>query len=205
MSQLNDDELSKTILDVINERHPDDSRQLIELLKKRFPLKEERIQSCVLKLHSQGRITLESPKYQPPHKLASYLGSTHALWYWAAILTATITLAAVLLVPANFFPWNYVREVFGAIFVLWLPGYTLTKALFPLKMPIKPSTNNLEKAEIAALSIGMSMAMVPLVGLLLNYTPWGIRLGPIIISLYIITLIFATVAIVRGYSLTLKT
>ena len=54
--------------------------------------------------------------------------------------------------------------------VLFLPGFTLIKTLFP--------TREIDNIERTALSIGMSLALVPLVGLLLNYTPWGIRLTP---------------------------
>jgi uncharacterized membrane protein len=45
----------------------------------------------------------------------------------------------------------------------------------------------------------MSIALVPIVGLILNYTPWGIRLTPITISLLALTLVFATMAVVREY------
>jgi uncharacterized membrane protein len=46
---------------------------------------------------------------------------------------------------------------------------------------IKTSTENLDPIERIALSLGMSIALVPIVGLLLNYTPWGIRLTPIVL------------------------
>jgi len=57
----------------------------------------------------------------------------------------------------------------------------------------------LDNIERIALSIGMSLALVPLVGLLLNYTPWGIRLTPITISLLALTLILSTAAIIREH------
>jgi uncharacterized membrane protein len=50
----------------------------------------------------------------------------------------------------------------------------------------------------------MSLALVPLVGLLLNYTPWGIRLTPITLSLTALTLTFATAAVIREYQSTSK-
>jgi uncharacterized membrane protein len=46
-----------------------------------------------------------------------------------------------------------------------------------------PRREDLESLERLALSIGLSLAIVPLIGLFLNYTPWGIRLAPITISL----------------------
>ena len=45
----------------------------------------------------------------------------------------------------------------------------------------------------------MSIAIVPIIGLILNYTPWGISLTPIVLSLFALTLISATVAIAREH------
>jgi len=63
---------------------------------------------------------------------------------------------------------------------------------------------DLDKIERTALSIGMSLALVPITGLLLNYTPWGIRLTPITISLLTLTFTFATAAIIREHQAQLK-
>ena len=53
-----------------------------------------------------------------------------------------------------------------------------------------------------ALSVGLSLVLVPLIGLLLNYTPWGIRLTSIMISLIILTIGLALIALARKYELT---
>jgi len=68
------------------------------------------------------------------------------------------------------------RVALGLPFVLFFPGYTLIAALFP-------GREDLDGIERVALSFGLSIAVVPLIGLILNYTPWGIRLYPILISL----------------------
>jgi len=62
---------------------------------------------------------------------------------------------------------------------------------------IKTESEELDNIERVALSIGISLALVPLTGLLLNYTPWGITLTPITLSLLTLTMIFATTAIIR--------
>ena len=79
---------------------------------------------------------------------------------------------------------SIIRAILGLIFVLFLPGYLLICALFPKK-------NNLSGIERIALSFGLSIAVVPLLGLVLNYTPWGIRLVPIltILSFFCIVLL----------------
>jgi uncharacterized membrane protein len=75
--------------------------------------------------------------------------------------------------------------------VLFLPGYSLIKTLFP--------TREIDNIERTALSIGMSLALVPLVGLLLNYTPWGIRLTPITVSLLSLTIILSIAGLFREH------
>ncbi len=57
----------------------------------------------------------------------------------------------------------------------------------------------MDTIERIALSFGMSLALVPIVGLILNYTPWGIRLTPITLSLLALTIVFATAAVLREY------
>jgi uncharacterized membrane protein len=47
--------------------------------------------------------------------------------------------------------------------------------------------------------MGMSLALVPITGLILNYTPWGIRTTPITFSILTLTIIFATAAIIMEH------
>jgi uncharacterized membrane protein len=103
------------------------------------------------------------------------------------LLTAVIVALATLiftLTPLSNLP---VRIPLGLLMVLFVPGYTLIAALFPKKA-------DLEGIERTALSFGLSIAVVPLIGLGLNYTPWGIRLTPVVVSLAIFTIAMAAAA-----------
>ncbi|MFA5332419.1 MAG: DUF1616 domain-containing protein [Methanoregula sp.] len=80
-----------------------------------------------------------------------------------------------------------VRILFALPVVLFIPGYALIAALFPDK-------SDIDLLERIALSFGLSIAVVPLIGLGLNYTPWGIRLDPIVISLGIFTAAMLVIA-----------
>lgn len=55
--------------------------------------------------------------------------------------------------------------------------------------------------ERVALSFGLSIAIVPLIGLGLNFTPWGIRLGPIVLAVSAFTLGSVAVAAFRRQEL----
>jgi uncharacterized membrane protein len=71
---------------------------------------------------------------------------------------------------------SFLRVLFALPLILFIPGYLLIAALFPAR-------DDLDWIERIALSFGLSIAIVPLIGLALNYTPFGIRLDPIVISL----------------------
>jgi uncharacterized membrane protein len=89
---------------------------------------------------------------------------------------------------------SMLRNLLGLPLVLFLPGYALIAALFPAK-------SDLDGIERTALSFGLSIAVVPLIGLGLNYTPWGIRLLPILISLSVFTFFMCGLAYLRRATL----
>jgi hypothetical protein len=192
-------ELAYSITRIIEEKKPQTVKQLVILVKEKLQISEQETLEYILKLQSEGKISFTKKPSQPPPKLAVYLKTEQTLWYWITIAISVVTAATVFTIQEDFYPWVYIRYVLGTIFVLWLPGYSFIKALFPKQVPIKLSTENLDTIERIALSLGMSLALVPMVGLLLNYTPWGIRLTPIVLSLLALTVAFATVAVIREY------
>lgn len=88
---------------------------------------------------------------------------------------------------------TYIRTIIGIPVVLFIPGYVLIATLFP-------RNNDLGAAERIALSFGLSIAIVPLLGLLLSFT-FGIRLITILITLCIYTIILLFVAEYRRRTL----
>jgi len=99
-------------------------------------------------------------------------------------------LSVLLILAVALVPESPLRTVLGIPFVLFFPGYALVSSLFPGKM-------DLDGVERLALSIGLSLAVVPLIGLALNYTPWGIRLQPTMASLFLFTLVMSLLSAYR--------
>jgi len=62
-----------------------------------------------------------------------------------------------------------------------------------------PEKKNLNTLERVALSFGLSIAITPLIGFGLNYTPFGIRLEPILASLTAFIVAFSLLAFWRRY------
>jgi uncharacterized membrane protein len=109
------------------------------------------------------------------------------------------------------------RVPLGLAFALFVPGYVFIAALFP-EAGASPTPDDSAEAdgdafaegsirsgidgiERVALAFGLSIAIVPLIGLVLNFTPWGIRLAPIMISLTAFTVAAAAVAAHRRWEL----
>ena len=95
------------------------------------------------------------------------------------IILVLLTIPFVLIPPLN--EISPVRIILGLPLVLFLPGYSLIATLFPRKA-------DLDGIERIALSFGLSIAITPLLGLALNYTPFGIRLSPVLIVLSVFTI-----------------
>jgi uncharacterized membrane protein len=99
-----------------------------------------------------------------------------------------IAIFSAALVPLVGFTSGALRIALGLVFILFSPGYSLIAALFPKR-------SALSGIERVALSFGLSIAVVPLIGLSLNYMPWwGIRLYPILISLLVFIVAMTAVA-----------
>ena len=90
-------------------------------------------------------------------------------------LVAIVILSGLLILSILLVPDFWLRVIIGLPFLLFFPGYALIAFLFPEK-------KTLDIIERVALSFGLSIAVTPLIGFGLNYTPFGIRLEPILVS-----------------------
>lgn len=120
-----------------------------------------------------------------------------------------------------------IRIPLGLVFVLFVPGYAFVAALFPSAgepptasadaksegdephpgSRTRPITSlgidasSIDGLERAAFSCGFSIALVPLIGLLLNATPWGIGLTPIVVAVSGFTIVMSAIAAGRRQAL----
>lgn len=106
------------------------------------------------------------------------------------LILAALSCALVLVVLALPAWASALRVFFSLAFVLVAPGYALAALLFPRQ-------GDVGGVERLVLGLGLSVAVVPLVGLLLNYTPWGIRLLPMTLGLASFTVCVVAAAYLR--------
>ncbi len=110
---------------------------------------------------------------------------------WDLLFVVVVT--ALLIVTIALIPDSTLRTILGLPFILFFPGYVMISFLFPEEEP-------LDKIERIALSFGLSIAITPLIGLLLNYI-WEISLVPILYSQSLFIFTFSLFAYLRRRSI----
>jgi hypothetical protein len=163
-------------------------KQLVESLENTGLSQSEAAEAIYLQMEA-GEIRFIDPN--PPTSFLRYLLSLYSGWFWL-VAVALVSMASTIYVLPQNPPVSWFRVGFGLLTSLYLPGYTFIEALYPKE-------DELEELERFALGVGLSLALTPLVGFVLNYTPWGIRLDPITVAISLLTLVFGFVGVYRKY------
>jgi uncharacterized membrane protein len=105
------------------------------------------------------------------------------------VLFTIVTLGSLYIPVVN---QTIVRLVFSMAILFFIPGYALTAVLYP-------KNDDISVIERAALSFGISISICPIIELVLCYTPWGLRLAPLVICLTAFTIACVLTASVRRH------
>jgi len=165
--------------------------EAVKYLQLKFPDYKENVLELVLKLENDGKIVFDKPIVKSFSSIKEYFFCDRMRWFWFVFYLAVSSTFFVFLVPENGF-FLYVKYLFGSVLVLFLPGFSLIKLL--------SNTKKFDIVELIALSVGLSLPIVGLIGLLLNYTPWGIRVIPITFCVFGLILVLAFTAVFRDFS-----
>jgi uncharacterized membrane protein len=132
---------------------------------------------------------------------------------WLRFLPADLAASVgvtLLTVGAVFLPVvrdTVLRFAFALVFLSFVPGYVLVAALFPGRAPEpgfeteRADAKEITGAERVALSVGVSVALVTFTGMSLSFTPWGIRVVPLVVVLSLLVGGLIAVAVRRRRAL----
>lgn len=129
------------------------------------------VRDAINKLRGEDKIEFVMPVEE---SFLNHLRSLSATPLWLTVSISLATVALVYLLPDTG-AFSAIRIVAGGGLILFLPGYSLVKFLFPAK--------SMDLVEQIALSVGLSLAITPLIGVMLNSSLWGVKVGTVIISL----------------------
>ncbi|MCE7744855.1 MAG: DUF1616 domain-containing protein [Candidatus Heimdallarchaeota archaeon] len=186
------EEISNKIDSVLIEEKPKDVRSLIEIVEEKYEIPEEEIVSVIREREINQEITLQEPiplSTELPKKPKEYFikNNYYTKEFWISIGLMALVLIFILVdVESGFF--FYVRYAVVSFFMLILTGWSLTSAIFP------EINDNFRFLERGATAIGLSLLILILDGLFLNYTfhftPLSIGLSLIIITLICMIITF---------------
>ena len=174
--------LDQLILETIKKKNPKNVEELVEIVYKRSSkVSKSTVLKHIEKLEERKKLTLI--KEPTPKK---------GLWFWIIIaltVTTNILVFQVWLAELEQSILLPIRGIIGYAFCFLVPGYCTVKVLFPKK--------GLDVVETMLISVALSLAIIPLVGLVVNFVIGSIALLPIMISLSLVVVILASIAYLK--------
>jgi uncharacterized membrane protein len=184
--------VEKMVLDIISRKTCRKVGDVVSNLHKvDRSISEDEIHDAVRNLERKGAVSLSEEKIQ-----ASFVQSLLDPWtnlpLWAAVLGSALMIVSLYLLPLDG-SWLGVRGLVGAIFLFVLPGYVLAELLVQKDKP--------RVIEQIAVSIGLSMAAVVLIGTVLGFSEIGVRIDPTVAVVSAIIIAGGILASYRNYNL----
>jgi uncharacterized membrane protein len=93
-------------------------------------------------------------------------------------------------------PIIYLRYAIGAFFILFIPGYSIIKIFFPTGLSVL--SKEFYNLELITLSFTISLIVISINGLILGNMSL-LKQGPITLGLVFVTVLFATIGMIREY------
>jgi uncharacterized membrane protein len=181
--------LEKTIIQVMSEEKIKSVRELAESVKEKNVASENNIIQAILTLREKGLIKLEDKPKADKIKA------------WRRIvlfLIGGLTTLVIFIVPENFYPFNYIRTILGLLFVFFIPGYAFSLVFLNQGISKEKASEEIRLIEKIAISIGISIALVFLMGLILYYSPWGLTTETIVVSIFVLITGLIAVEFAKG-------
>ncbi|MHA1124531.1 MAG: DUF1616 domain-containing protein [Candidatus Heimdallarchaeota archaeon] len=191
-SETRQAEIQEIIENILENSQPPDIRTIVESLEKNYEITREESIPVLRNMEFNTELVLQEPipeeTSMPKTPREYFLKKNYfSIEFWVSISILVLVLIFVLIdVTTGFF--FYFRYVVVSFFMLVLSGWSLTSALFP------SLDDNMRFLERAATAVGLSLLVVILDGIFINYT---FKFNPVSIgvSLIVITLICMTISI----------
>ena len=190
MGAEKDDSIARDIMRVYEEAQPSTMRELVRLVKARYPkLTVDDIIADVRKLSTEGELVLMPPSFTSFSAFFFNLRWNSSFWVVGlAGISATISFLAT-----TGPPWSLFRLPMVLLILFYLPGHGFLRIISP-----RAEFTLLERT---LLDFATSLVMIFLVGLLLNFSHLGFFALPTISSMLFLDFALGLVASFQYYSI----
>ncbi len=190
MTDKDFEKIEKRIIEIINIDKPKTVQIIVDILKTEYNIDQDILIEYVYELSEKGIITLKTENKITPVNFIQYLKSINSSWYWIIVLFTIATNIIVYIIPSTS-QLIFIRYIFSFIYLFYLPGYAITKILYP--------KNNVSNTLRVIISLALSIGIIYLISLLLNVTFFGLNLFPIASSLLLFILTSSTIGLYIEY------
>ncbi len=189
MDDREDDQALGLVKEALAQSRPRTVRQLVAGIRvKNSAISEERILSAIDALERNGAIGLKTPGFKRFHDF--FLDISWNSDFFVVVMVATTS--GLLYLVATGFPWRLLQVIPGALLVFYLPGHSFLKVVL--------ASRDLQSLERIVLEIGTSIVLIMLMGLLLNFSGFGLLSASALASVTIFNIVMALWASFRHYS-----
>ncbi|MEB3691515.1 MAG: DUF1616 domain-containing protein [Caldisphaeraceae archaeon] len=151
--------------------------------KKEAGVRDVDVAKAIYRLKEEGRILY----LNAPTSFLSYFFSPWNAWVLVSIAIITASALSSLFIPSKYI---LIKGVVVSPLLFFYPGYGVVESVYPNK-------NEWGELERVALYIGISLAIIPLIGLILNLTPQGLTVASVSFSLYTFSFLMLIVSSYR--------
>ena len=184
----NTDDIDRAVKEIISIRQPSTGEDLVDIVTKEMSLSREEAIDSMLRLEARNEIQFRPVEDQPPTGLVEYLSSPRSLWY-RGVNALSLTAVLSTFITPSLGQLIIIRYVAGSIFLMFLPGFCITKIIY-----LGEEIGNLK---LVAMSLGISVSVVSLIGMALNYTPWGISTTALTFTVFLLVLALSSICATR--------
>ena len=181
-------EIENKILYIVNSKKPTTGTQLVEYIIEELSITEPQALKMLVELEDRKKISFNQEK-PIPVDLQGFLLSNNARWYQIVMLISFSSVFSVIFQITG--TLNFLRNLIGVVYVLFIPGYSVTRILY-MSEEISSTKNIL-------FSMAISVSIAAFVGILLNYSSYGITPVPVALAVFIIVLLLSNTAIYMEY------
>lgn len=182
---INGDEVDREILGIMQRSPCVTVGDLVNLLSRKYGLRDYVIAYRVWSLWKRGLVDLAG--FDRQSTVVNYVFSLEALWFWIAL---TITILAYVFVYINNPIIAYARYFIGTAFVTFILGYSAVELAYPRGDELSP-------LERFVFSLGLSLVIIPIVGTVLAYMPFRFTVVSVPTTLTILTVVMLSLAVIR--------
>jgi uncharacterized membrane protein len=169
---------------------PDNVEELINIMIKEVGTSEKESLEIIKEMQKKDLIKLSREIDKTTSSLMGYIFSYDAIWFILVSLTSFSALLSIMFVVEVSSPLMQLRRILGFLLLVFLPGFSLLKYLYP--------SDKINPIYIM-MSVGLSIAIVPLIGLFLESLPNGFNTLNNAFLIFFVTIIFSVLGVIKAY------